>query len=266
MSRRRALVAHYTRIRPVPGIPEIRLHLADEAAPGTGYADVSAAAEAWSIRLQQAQENVEPSKSVTAIAKCMTAMVRKMVEVMGKPLEEGGFGEPVSVFKRIDKEGGGFDRSAAVYVEPEDIGSLDVYVDISATSAQERITKVEHGKGLHEGGYITYREWAEVYYGAQDPDQMLKEKRAEELVNMYLPQILQQELAAKMGQRVVIGADGQPLGVGGQSVDPYAALGAQGVQFPQMGGAAPGAVLNPNMPDLVGLQEPTTPALNGMVG
>lgn len=244
--------------------------LADESAPGTGYADVSAAAEAWSIRLQQAQENVEPSKSVTAIARCMTAMVRKMVEVMGLPLEEGGFGEPVCVFKRVGGEHGGFDRGEAVYVEPEDIGSLDVYVDISSTSAQERITKVEHGKGLHEGGYITYRTWAEDYYGAQDPDKMLKEKRAEELVNMYLPQILQQELAAKMGQRVVIGGDGQPIGVGGQSVDPYAALEGQGVMFPQraqqMGGAAPGSVFNPNMPDLAGLQEPTTPALNGMVG
>ena len=33
LSRRRALVAHHTLIRPVPGLPEIRLHLADEAAP-----------------------------------------------------------------------------------------------------------------------------------------------------------------------------------------------------------------------------------------
>jgi len=33
MSHRRALVAHHTRLQPVPGIPAIRLHLADDAAP-----------------------------------------------------------------------------------------------------------------------------------------------------------------------------------------------------------------------------------------
>jgi predicted nicotinamide N-methyase len=32
-SERRALVARFTRLRPVPGIPELRLHLADEAEP-----------------------------------------------------------------------------------------------------------------------------------------------------------------------------------------------------------------------------------------
>ena len=33
MSHRRTLVAHHTRLRPVPGVPGIRLHLAEEAGP-----------------------------------------------------------------------------------------------------------------------------------------------------------------------------------------------------------------------------------------
>ena len=33
MSHRRSFVAHHTRLRPVPGLPSIRLHLADDAVP-----------------------------------------------------------------------------------------------------------------------------------------------------------------------------------------------------------------------------------------
>ena len=54
-----------------------------------------------------------------------------------------------------------------MYVEPEDIASLDITGSIGATSAQERITKVEHGKGLVADGVIDWPEFYEAYYEAE---------------------------------------------------------------------------------------------------
>jgi hypothetical protein len=245
----------------VSGVTMMR-DLAREAQPSTGEAEVNQNTDPWAIRLQQAQENVVPASYVKKVAKGITTMLRNKAMVMAKPAEQGGYGEPVAVYARV--RGGAIDRTTTVYVEPEDIGSLDITGAIGSTSAQERISKVEHGKGLLKDGVIDWIEFYESYYEAEDPDAMNKRRHAMNIVEEYLPPLLKQELAKRYGTRITLGPNGELMGPGGVVVDPMQMLQSQGIQLgpagaaaPTPGGPAPGSVMQSGPGDLAPLASPS---------
>lgn len=77
-------------------------------------------------------------------AAALRAMLRNMALVMSKPLEEGGFGEPVWVFAK-SRDGRLLKRSV-VGVDPADIPSLDIEVHIDPWSQSQRVAIQEHGR------------------------------------------------------------------------------------------------------------------------
>ena len=77
-------------------------------------------------------------------AAALRAMLRNMALVMSKPLEEGGFGEPVWVFAK--SRGGRLLKRTIVGVDPAEIPSLDIEVRIDPWSQSQRIAIQEHGR------------------------------------------------------------------------------------------------------------------------
>ena len=247
----------------VQGVDLLR-DLAKETEAPTGQAEITPTSEPWNIRLQQAQANVVPSQYVSKQRNAIQIMYRNWSKIMGASLEEGGFGEPVCTFKRT--KNGEVDKSTTVYVEPEDIASLDVEAHIEATSAQERVTKVEHGKGLLADQIITRYEFYEKYYGAQNPDDMIQSIDAEQMVMQILPGLLRQELMKHYGNRVVLGPNGELLAQDGSNMDPRVMLQQAGIS--PGGGPEPGSVMPAQQPQLNDLQAPSegVPSLPGMMG
>ena len=219
----------------------------DQAKPPTGRADVSASTQPWAIRLQQAQENVEPARYLKNIDRCINIAVRSIARDIAKPAEEGGFGEGVYVYKRI--KGGGVDYDTLVGIEPEDIRTLDFYVETSSTSQAEAITKQEHGRTLLEAKLITKREFFEDYLLKPKPVEHQIALDVEEIMDTYVkPGIVVQEVNAALGMEMTLGPDGKIYGVGGQQFTPEQFLETNGVQPPvQIPRVGPQQVRQPGM-------------------
>ena len=242
----------------------------EHAIPSTGTAEISASTQPWTVRLQQAQESVEPKRLVTNQARSISTMVRNQSEVMSKPAPDG-FGEKITVFKTI--KNGAVDETTVIGVDPEDIISLDVAIDIAAESSAERITKVQHGMELLSNNLITPPEFFEDYMGLDDGDEHEATLLAHAIYKeQILPMQSKQFVAKWLGTKFVMGPNGDLFGAGGQPVPGAQVLQANGQQPvappqpmqgppgppqppPGMGGP-PNPGMGPAMPSLPGLQGP----------
>jgi len=238
----------------------------DKAAPATGQAEISTSTQPWTARIEQAQQNVEPKMLLGNIGNAISVMVRNMAQVMSLGRGEGGFeGDPVWVYARTDD--GKTDMTTVVGVEPEKIRSLDITVDIEASSSAERITLQEHGRALLNDPKVglTQEEFVKDYEGKPNADDVVAKRRADAAYTAYvLPGLIRQELAAWQGPQIIIGGDGNAIGPDGQPLDPASVLAANGysVQNPPQppgGGGAPGMPANPP------LEAPGTIQLPGQV-
>lgn len=241
----------------------------EEAKPGTGQADVSAATKPWTARISVQQANVQPSLLIGNIAHGLSTMFRNMAKVMSKSAEDGGFGEEIVVFSHTE----GNKTTRLVGIAPEDIQSLDVSVEMSKVSAPERITLEEHGRDLLNDPKVglTRIEYIEDYEGKPNAEDVDAMRKATALVEQFIQlPWFQQKAAAWLGKQFLMGPDGQDIGAGGQSVTPEQIAAANGItpmQQPQMQPQAQGPQMPP--PQMAGLPtqppqavQPAMPALN----
>jgi hypothetical protein len=223
----------------------------EDAEPPAGPVEASATSQPWNLRIQQQQQSMWIAAALRSVAKAIVQMARSMVSVMSMEAEDGGFSAPICVFKR-GKEGE-VDYSEVVSVEAKDVRSLDVYATIDAISSAERITLVEHGVALLSQGIITKADFYENYLGKGDPDQYIASKDEEQMFEEYIkPGLVQQELALRYGDQIVLGPDGQFVGPDGAMMAPTDVLAANGLPPEVIQGLiaqfAPQQMMQPPMP------------------
>ena len=214
-----------------------------EAAPESGFVEISTSTQPWSIRLAQAQASIELKKLVVAQARAIRTAVRNIAHVIALPLEEGGFGRPVPV--RVGSE--------VIEIEPEDLGKMTIEVDINPESSAQTIATIEHGREWLADPNVPLErhDFAEDFmHIAGDVDEKLDRYDAEQIyLTMLRPGVIRQELARRFSEFVALGPGGSLIGFDGQELTPEQLLGAQGT---------PG--------DVVAESQPTLPALPGLAG
>ena len=238
-----------------------------KAGPPTGRAEISASTQPWAIRLQQAQESVEPAMLLSAMGRGVREMVRNMAYVHSLPPGDGGFDAPIYTFG-VSKDGK-VDKEKTEEIDHKTVVTLDFDVTIAAESAAERITKEEHGRQLLADPSVPLTDvhWARDYAGWEDPEERVRDYWAyTDYQTKVRPGLAAAVIREKFGGMAVLGADGAWTGYGGQQLAPGQVLqmkgqrGAQGA--PQGGaGAAPAT-----MPNLAPVEAPGTMAMGGQQG
>jgi len=199
----------------------------EKSAPATGQVEITATTQPWTARLGQSQANVEPAQLVKQQARAFRVMFRNMALVMGKSADDGGFGAAIGVY----------DGDDLIAIEPDEIRAMAIDVKISPTSAAERITATEHGVSIWERRVISRRKLYEDYMQEEDPQALADEVEAEDVYQQYMrPQVIQQELARRMREFIVLNADGGFSGPGGMQMSPEQVLSANGASVQQQQG------------------------------
>jgi len=218
-----------------------------EATPPTGVAETSASSQPWTVQLNQAQAAVLPKnlmkKQNIALEMAYVAMARDMS--LGE--ENGGLADEFWSYK-VDGDGVVNPRQL-IGIKAEDIETLQIGVDINATTAAEQITLTEHGLGLFERGAIHERDFQENFRHQANAAEYLLEKDAEQAFAPIKGSLIQLKLAEQYGKEIVVGANldlfsADTANGGIVPVDIDKALGESGIQ-----------PLSPTMGDL----EPQTP-------
>lgn len=204
------------------------------AGPDTGAADATTSAQPWTVRLLQSEANVEPSGYIESQARAISVMVRNMLYVHGLPAEEGGFGEPAYTYSVVTGKGNAakVDPDNIIELRPEWVKSLRVDCDISAVSGQERIALTEHLRTLlNDPKWPITREAVLEQVGDEDPQDTLADYDAELMFETLVkPALERQEVARRYGPKIVLGANGQFIGIDGQVVSPADVLRRNGYQ------------------------------------
>lgn len=241
-----------------------------ESFPKTGNTEITGTTQPWTARIGMSQANVEPARLVQNIASTLATCFQNIAYVNSLTAEEGGFGRAIPML----------DGDEVLTVEPEEWKGIKVDVTIQPQSAAERITIEEHGRALLDDPNVplTRSSFVEDYMGRSDASDILAAWDSERMYEEYLrPGVVKQELARIFSEFVVLGANGQAVGMDGNVVDPAQYLQQQGWQVPPppqppmpsmppqppMAPQAPGGAQMPSMP---GLAVPNTVGLPGQVG
>ena len=276
-----------------PGLFQFAQMAAEEfanAAPPTGMAEITATTQPWAARLAQAQESVFPQMLLDNQVKALRTMVRNMAHVMSKSVEDGGTGR-VDVFSRTEK--GAIVPGETVSLEPEDVRSLDIDVQILGTTAAERVTRTQVGRELLNDpkAMLPWQDYIEDYEGLPESDSRKVRYYAEAMEKIVLGGLVFQKVAQWGGTKIALGANGEFVGPDGRAVKPMDVLARNGIVLPpemmaMMGPAAGaqgqtgvngagvtagaqggmGATMPAQMPGLSGLQAPNTMPLRGLPG
>ena len=221
----------------------------EESAPDTGQAEIESGTQPWTARLAMQVANVKPKDLLTKQALALRGMMRSIARDISMPIEDGGLGE-VWVFK-FDEEGK--ESSELVGITADEIKTLNIDVDIDATSAPERITLVEHGRALLADPAVplTTRRFIEEYLGWPNAGQVLRDWDAEQLWTQQIkPGRMAQAVAEFFGSKYVVGPDGQLAAMGGAPVRPEDVIAQNGWKPQQQPTPGPQGMMGPTMPDL----------------
>jgi hypothetical protein len=230
--------------------------LLEESAPDTGQAEISASTQPWTARLSQAQSNVKPKDLLQQQQRAIRACMRSIARDMATPVEEGGIGDVVWVFKRDDS---GEVTGETVGVQTMEIPTLNIAVDIDATSAAERITLTEHGVNLKERGHITRLTLNSDYLRLQNPVEYGYDLDVERIMEEQVkPGLIRQLVAAEVGSMYTVGPNGEITNGAGQTMPPGAVAEASGWKRAQQSQMPP---LVDNAPPQVGVRQPSIPAV-----
>jgi hypothetical protein len=206
-----------------------------DAAPETGNVDIGASTQPWTIRLGQEIANAPVAEYKQSIARGIKTMVRNMALVMQKPAERGGIGEAVPVYARVKK--GKVEQETLIAVDPADIVSVQIEVDIAPHSNAQTIAAQEHGRQLLNDPnvpYPTQTQYLEDYVHISDPDTQLATWNAEQMYRTRVePVVVAQELAKKFAALIVLGPDGRFVGPGGMELSPEQVLAQNGASVQQ---------------------------------
>ena len=149
----------------------------DAAAPDTGAfapGEVGPNTQPHTLNILLGARNAQVLRLKQRQAEAVRTMLRNMALVMSKPLEDGGFGEPVWVFAK-SRSGQLLERTV-VGVDPADIPSLDIEVRIDPWSQSQRIAIQEHGRARLNDPLdpLDQRTYLEQYIGDEHPDAALR--------------------------------------------------------------------------------------------
>lgn len=113
---------------------------------------------------------------------------------------------PVSVWgKGMDSE------QEFVTIKPKDIGGhYEVYVSLVPNLPNDESVDIANGMKLYQTGAIPIRDLLETYSGRENPDELLRERLAEDVLKS--PQMFQQLVTDTMG---ITGVTGGPIAVPG---------------------------------------------------
>jgi len=155
---------------------------------------------------------------------------------MSLPAEEGGFGSTIYVYARV--KNGQVDKREAIGVDPEDINTLEIEVDIDPNSTSQTVANVEHGRALLADPNVplTTRKFLEEFMHVADPDREIIEWKGQMAYEQLAePGLMQQAIAEMFGDQFVVTSSGQFVGPDGASATPQQVLEANGVQMNQGG-------------------------------
>lgn len=203
----------------------------DEAKPQSGNVDISASTQPWTLRYAEIIANVPILDYKLSLAKGIETMVQNMTLIMQKPASEGGIGEAVPVYARLRK--GKVEEETLIAVDPEDIPSMQIEVDIKPQSTAQTIANEEHGRILVGDPNIpvTPLDWLKEYHGDDQADETYENWIAEETYRTSIqPIVIRGELAKRFSQLITVGPDGRFVGAGGVELSPEDVLSANGAQ------------------------------------
>jgi len=233
-----------------------------ESFPQTGQTELSATTQPWTARIGMTLANVEPARYVGNIAECLSVAFENIALQMSLPAEQGGFGRSVPML----------DGEEVITIDPEDIRGLKVDVSIGKVGAAEQITVEEHGRVLLNDPLVpmTREMYVEEYMGRANASELIAAWDAQRTYDEYLrPGVVKQELARLFSEFLVMGANGDVVGLDGQVVDPSAELRERGWQVdappPPPGPSSVPAGAEPTMPTMPSMEAPGTPVLAGPV-
>lgn len=231
------------------------------AMPSTGIADITASTKPWSARIAAQMANVVPKVAMMTQERALVEMCRSLAKDMSTPADQGGMGGTMAAFSRDEA---GKPTSNVVSIEADEIKSLDLDVSINPVSSVERVTLMQHGMEIRDNPLmkLSFRDFAEEYAGWPDPEERAARWDAEQIIETKIkPGLIDMKVAEQYGTRVVVGLNGQFVGMGGQQVPTDQVLGRMGIQRmapqrpPGMGGGngSVGAQVTPQttMPPMV---------------
>lgn len=204
-----------------------------ESVPETGFVDISASTQPWTIRLGQAQSNTPIAMYKRNAARAIRTAARNIVELIA---DENGIGQPVPVMMA--------DGEIKV-IDPKDLEGMTIEVDIDATSDAQRVANIEHARQLAADPNVPFTEndMIEVM-GIEDGDDKIEEATAERWYKQFvMPGFFAQQVAMRFGGTYVVGPDGSFTGADGQQAGPEEVLQSQGIQ----------AERQPELPDIAPL-------------
>jgi hypothetical protein len=230
----------------------------NEAAPDTGQAEITGSTQPWTARLGQAQATVKPQELLQSQQRALRACLRSIARDMATPVEEGGIGDIVWVYRR-DEEGQV--TGELVGVHTEEIPTLNIDVSIDATSSAERVTMAEHGVSLWERGVIRRKTLHEDYMSIPNATEYGYDLDSDQIFDTQIkPGLIQQIVAAEVGSQYVVGPNGQVISGQGEVQQPGAVAQQEGWQrAPQPQTMMP--PLTDSAPPEVGMRQPAMTAV-----
>ncbi len=207
-----------------------------EAAPQTGFVEVGASTQPWTIRLASEQANAEVRELKENAAVAINTMLSNMALVMAKPADEGGIGESVNVYGRV--KAGKVEKRGLVSVDPKDIPTLQIEVDINPNSSAQQVATIEHGRQLLDDPNVplTREQFAEDFMMVKDPAAHMELWEAEQIwlgteeVPGVRTAVVRQALAKEFAEFITLGPGGELVGVDGVAADPNDLVGAHGIR------------------------------------
>jgi len=224
-----------------------------QALPDTGFVEVGASTQPWTIRLSQDQANTIVKMLKNAQARTIQIAARSIARDMQE------YGEPITVYAKV--KGGKSQEETIVGIDPKDIPTLQIEVDIDPFSSAQAVANIEHMRAMVDDPLIPFDEWdfAEQALRVPDPDTYIEEHRARRtFVEQVWPASEKQELARRFGDTFVVTPDGAIVGPAGMQATPTDVLQGNGYRV-----ATPTESVMPTLPTL---NTPNTAPMVGMPG
>lgn len=207
-----------------------------EAVPPSGRASFKAGTTAWTARLEQNQENVEPKMLLEKQVLALTMLGKILLRAIGASAEDGGFGEPL-YFVYEGEDG----KRKQEVIMPEDAEMVEISAEVNNVSSAEQLTLEEHGRAMLDDPLmpLTPERYLKMYTNDPDPMGTLMDWEAWKLYEQYVKPGRDAQIVAKlMGSNVVLGVNGETVGPDGRPMPLQ--------DFAQQKGITPAA--DPNAP------------------
>lgn len=238
-----------------------------DALPESGFVEIGASTQPWAIRLGQDQANTIVSmlkrEQAKALQQCARSIANDMIDL----------GEPVYVYGKT--KAGAVDTTTVIGIDPKDIPTLDIQVDIDPRSSAQAISNIEHLRALLDDPLVPYtpKQFLAEAMHSSNPDADLEEWQAWEIWNTRIrPVSTEQELARRFGDKFVTTPDMGLVGANGLAATPADAIKAAGygvapdTSTPPGGSPVPKMVQQesqPQIPPIAPLMAPGTQPVYG---